>query len=220
MPWGKKGEERANLPCWSTWIYFLFILGLDGLIFFVNCVLGLWLKLLVAHWCFGCCWASLAWVSRLPGPPWWVGWGGQRAGRGCGWSQLAARMFCAVYHHDQQKILRGLMGWLEGACCLGFLGISLFVGVGEWWKTALGGLSSSVYSLLNKLCLFNPYIALLFLFSPMSHRCGSCVSRGCKISICCLGLSHCRVHNFSNISFCICNDAILNMVFKGTTHHL
>lgn len=43
------------------------------------------------------------------------------------------------------------MGWLAGACYLGLLGISLLVGVGEWWKTLLS--SFSVSSLLNKLCL-------------------------------------------------------------------
>lgn len=56
------------------------------------------------------------------------------------------------------------MGWLEGACCLGLLGISLLVGVGEWWRTLkqFGGFSSSVLSSLNKLCLSGPIHFLAF----------------------------------------------------------
>lgn len=94
------------------------------------------------------------------------------------------------------------------------------------WELVSGGKHHLVVFLLwFPLCWINcvyldPYISLLFLFSPMSHRCGSWVSRGCKISICCLGLSHYRVHNHSNISFCICNYVFLNMVFKETSHCL
>lgn len=41
-------------------------------------------------------------------------------------------------------------------------GVSLLVGVGEWWKTLLGGFSASVSSLLNKLCLSGPIHFLAF----------------------------------------------------------
>lgn len=61
------------------------------------------------------------------------------------------------------------MGWLEGAYCLGLLGIILFEGVGEWWKTPLGGFSSLVSSSLNKLCLSGPIHFLAFpVFSHVS----------------------------------------------------
>lgn len=137
--------------------YFLFILGLDGLIFFVDCVLGLWLKLLVTHWCFGYCWAPLAECQGFQDPPvsrlgcarsWEGTWLGQVTGPS--WLQGCSVLCNLVLSNSSWG--DWWMDWLEGACCLGLLGISLLVGAAEWWKTPLGGFSSSVSSSQVKLC--------------------------------------------------------------------
>lgn len=112
------------------------------------------------------------------------------------------------------------MGWLAGAFCLGLLGISLLVGVGKWWKTPLSGFCFLVSSSLNKLCLSGPMHFLAFpVLSHVSPLWEVREQGGYRISICCLGLSHYKVHYHSNISFCICNDVILNMISEET-HHL
>lgn len=240
---GRKGKERANFPLWSpAWIFFLFILGLDRLIFFVDCVLHLWLKLLVTPGVLAIAehqWQSVKasrtpLVSRLG---WARSWEGPCLGQ---LVPIDCRDILCHVTSCSARIPEGTDGWLEGAYCLGTAGTCLLLG--HCWKvpiawallghqSALWGLvSGGKYHLVVFLLQFplrwincvylDPYVSLLFLFSPMSHHCGRGVSRHCKISICCLGLSHHRVLNHSAISFCIRNDVILNMVPEETTHHL
>lgn len=221
---GRKGKERANLLLWSpAWIFFLFILGLDRLIFFVDCVLHLWLKLLVTLGILAIAehqWQSVKasrtpLVSRLG---WARSWEGPCLGQ---LVPIDCRDILCHVTSSSARIPEGTDGWLEGAYCLGTAGASVCL-----WGLVSGGKHHLVFFLLQfplrwiNCVYLDPYVSLLFLFSPMSHHCGRGVSRHCKISICCLGLSHHRVLNHSAISFCIRNDVILNMVPEETTHHL
>lgn len=158
-------------------------------------------------------------VLRLPRSPWCVGWGGQEAGRGFGLGQLlpvdCKDILCCITSCSAKKSWGDWwVGWQVPVTWDCWASVCL-------WELVSGGKHYFVvfqFPLCWINCVYlDPHISLLFLFSPMPHHCGSKIS---KISICCLGLSHYRVHNHSNISFFISSDVILNMIPEETTRRL